>query len=148
MENIKNQAMSIEEIKKNKTEVIEIQGFTDKNPVFVEVQPVSIMALCSKGKIPNPLLGAAKEILFKGTVEDSELNAAEYTELLEIILKEVLVSPTYEEFERNGLSLTDTQRSELFIYSQRGVEQLKYFREEYTSNTDSDNEQKVQDKTK
>ncbi|KEI12794.1 M18 family aminopeptidase [Clostridium botulinum] len=139
-------AMSIEEIKKNKTEVIEITGFTDKNPVIVEVQPVSIMGLCSKGKIPNPLLGAAKEILFQGSVNDSGLNAKEYTELLEIILKEVLVSPTYEEFERNGLSLTDTQRSELFIYSQRGVEQLKTFREKYTHNTNFDNEQEVQDK--
>ena len=92
------------------------------------------------------MLGAAKEILFQGSVNDSGLNAKEYTELLEIILKEVLVSPTYEEFERNGLSLTDTQRSELFIYSQRGVEQLKTFREKYTHNTNFDNEQEVQDK--
>ena len=140
-------AMSIEEIKKNQTEVIELSGFTDKHPIMVEVKPVSVMALCSQGKIPNPLLGAAKEVLFKGTVEESKLSAIEYTELIETILKEVLVSPTYEEFERNGLSLTDTQRSELFVYSQRGVEQLKLFREKYASNTNLDNEQTIQDKT-
>ena len=51
-------------------------------------------------------------------------------DVLDLIAKETLVEPTYEEIKSVGLELTDEQMMFLFNYSQQGVKALESFRTE------------------
>mgnify|MGYP006924660551 FL=1 len=126
--------ISLAELKNQGSEIIGLSPSTGINKIGVRVRRLSILGLCSHGKIPNQLIGAAKKLFDSKDTGAIELN--EQGELLDIIAKEVLIEPTFEDFEELA-PLTDEQKWELYIYSQRGVEGLEKFRD-VIANSDSD----------
>ncbi|AWI04134.1 hypothetical protein [Clostridium drakei] len=137
---------SLEELKNMSTEIIELSPFSGTNPFYVRVKRLSILGLCNSGQVPNQLLGVARKLFYQENIQQIDLK--EYGNIIDIICKNTLVEPSIEQLKEIGLELTDSQRFELWAYSQQGVEGLKSFRA-ITKSTFSDNDgQKIQDKTK
>lgn len=139
---------SIEQLKNiAKGQVVEILGWGEE-PFICRLKRPSLLGLVASGKVPNPLLNAAY-ILFNGpqTCKDV-ISLNEKHELLTIIAKESLVEPTYDQLQEIGLELTDTQLTEIWNYSQVGVNALVSFRKKQQDNENNKNKPKVQGKAK
>lgn len=123
--------VSIDEIKKyaSGTEV-EIPGFEGDKTMTVILRRPSLLSLAESGKIPNPLLSAASEIFRSGVTEDGKASMKELGDIFKIIAKASLVSPSYEEFAKAGIELTDSQLIYIYNYARNGVDSLRRFRKE------------------
>ncbi len=137
---------SIEELKKNSTEVIGLSPFAGDKPFYARVKGISILGLCSMGTIPNQLLGVARRLFYQDKIEQIDLK--EYGKIIDIICDNTLQEPSIKQLKEIGLELTDTQKIELWAYSQRGVEGLKSFRKLTKTTIDSSNGKDVQAETK
>ncbi|MEY7998604.1 hypothetical protein AB8U03_00060 [Clostridium sp. Mt-5] len=137
---------SLEELKKQYTEVIELRPFAGEKSIHVRVKRLSILGLCQEGEIPNQLLGVARKLFYQEDIQKVDLK--EYGNIIDIICKNTLIEPSIEQLKEAGLKLTDEQKLELWAYSQLGVEGLKSFRK-IKKDSFSDNDGKdIQDKTK
>ncbi|MEN8075741.1 hypothetical protein ABFP60_02200 [Clostridioides difficile] len=139
---------SIEQLKKiSKGQVVELLGWGEESFVCRLKRP-SLLGLVASGKIPNPMLNAAY-ILFNGPQNSKDvISLNEKHELLTIIAKESLVEPKYEQLEEMGLELTDAQLSEIWNYSQAGVNALVSFRKKQQNLENNKYKPKVQGKAK
>lgn len=139
---------SIEQLKNiAKGQVVEILGWGEE-PFICRLKRPSLLGLVASGKVPNPLLNAAY-ILFNGPQTGKDvISLNEKHELLTIIAKESLVEPTYDQLQEIGLELTDTQLTEIWNYSQVGVNALVSFRKKQQDNENNKNKPKVQGKAK
>ena len=114
----------------------------------MQIEKTFLIKFSWKWKIPNPLLSAAY-ILFNGPQNTKDvISLSERHELLTIIAKESLVEPTYDQLQEIGLELTDTQLTEIWNYSQVGVNALVSFRKKQQDNENNKNKPKVQGKAK
>jgi hypothetical protein len=138
--------ISLEELKQQNMEVIPLSAKVggENAQIGVRVKRLSILGLCKNGKIPNPLLAAARQLFYNDKVET--INLKDYGEIIDIISKEVLVSPSYDQFEELA-PLTDDQKFELYIYSQRGLAGLEKFRKATSDNNDTESSSEVPNKT-
>lgn len=137
---------NIEELKKQSTEIIDLQPFSGDKLIRVRVKRLSILGLCQSGEIPNQLLGVARKLFYQDKIEQIDLK--EYGKVIDIICKNTLVEPSIEQLKEIELELTDEQKFELWAYSQRGVEGLKSFRKVAKGAIDNSNGKDVQTKTK
>lgn len=139
---------SIEQLKNiAKGQVVEILGWGEE-PFICRLKRPSLLGLVASGKVPNPLLNAAY-ILFNGPQTGKDvISLNEKHELLTIIAKESLVEPTYDQLQEIGLELTDTQLTQIWNYSQVGVNALVSFRKKQQDNENNKNKPKVQGKAK
>lgn len=125
---------SIEDLKNyaNGT-VVEMPPFAEGQPLIARLKRPSILGMAKQGKIPNSLLVKANELFLQngaGLDSEEEDTMKQLYDVLDLIAKETLVEPTYEEFKSVGLELTDEQMMFLFNYSQQGVKALESFRTE------------------
>lgn len=125
---------SIEDLKNyaNGT-VVEIPPFAEGQPLIARLKRPSILGMAKQGKIPNSLLVKANELFLQNGVgldAEEEDTMKQLYDVLDLIAKETLVEPTYEEIKSVGLELTDEQMMFLFNYSQQGVKALESFRTE------------------
>lgn len=111
---------------------VELPGFINDEPITVILRRPSLMLLVKEGEIPNPLLGATASLFKNGYL--SEMDEGEsFKNLCEIMLKVAeasLVSPTFEELEAAGVTLTDQQLLYIYNFAQFGVNALSRFRQE------------------
>lgn len=125
---------SIEDLKNyaNGT-VVEMPQFAEGQPLIARLKRPSILGMAKQGKIPNTLLVKANELFLQngaGLDAEEEDTMKQLYDVLDLIAKETLVEPTYEEIKSVGLELTDEQMMFLFNYSQQGVKALESFRTE------------------
>lgn len=125
---------SIEDLKNyaNGT-VVEMPPFAEGQPLIARLKRPSILGMAKQGKIPNTLLVKANELFLQngaGLDAEEEDTMKQLYDVLDLIAKETLVEPTYEEIKSVGLELTDEQMMFLFNYSQQGVKALESFRTE------------------
>lgn len=125
---------SIEDLKNyaNGT-VVEMPPFAEGQPLIARLKRPSILGMAKQGKIPNSLLVKANELFLQngaGLDSEEEDTMKQLYDVLDLIAKETLVEPTYEEFKSVGLALTDEQMMFLFNYSQQGIKALEPFRTE------------------
>lgn len=109
---------------------VELPGFVEGESITVKLKRPSLMMLAQDGGIPNALLGSASD-LFKNGVTNSMKDGTAFKQTSETLIrvaKASLVSPTYEDFEKAGLSLTDMQLIFIYNFSQTGVNSFKSFR--------------------
>lgn len=139
-----SEVISLEELRNQRTEVIEISPFTGENSINVRVKRPSILGLCQDGVIPNQLLGVARKLFYQEDIKNVALK--EYGEVINIICKNTLVEPSIDQLKEAGLQLTDQQRFELWAYSQQGVEGLKSFRKVTKSAVNNSDGQDLQNK--
>ncbi|WP_143314194.1 hypothetical protein [Clostridium sp. HBUAS56017] len=136
---------SLDDIKKiAEGEIVPLQGFYRKEPFVVRLKRPSLLSLAAGKQIPNQLLNTAYT-LFYGSNQPgkNDNNIANNAEIYKIVAKSALVEPSYDELEKAGVSLTDTQLIEIWQFSQFGVTALNNFRKLYASNEDTENKQKV-----
>nr|DAX35072.1 MAG TPA: hypothetical protein [Bacteriophage sp.] len=125
---------SIEDLKNyaNGT-VVEMPPFAEGQLLIARLKRPSILGMAKQGKIPNSLLVKANELFLQngaGLDAEEEDTMKQLYDVLDLIAKETLVEPTYEEIKSVGLELTDEQMMFLFNYSQQGVKALESFRTE------------------
>ncbi len=125
---------SIEDLKNyaNGT-VVEMPPFAEGQPLIARLKRPSILGMAKQGKIPNTLLVKANELFLQngaGLDAEEEDTMKQLYDVLDLIAKETLVEPTYEDIKSVGLELTDEQMMFLFNYSQQGVKALESFRTE------------------
>lgn len=137
---------NIEELKKQSTEIIDLQPFSGDKLIHVRVKRLSILGLCQSGEIPNQLLGVARKLFYQEDIQKIDLK--EYGKIIDIICENTLVEPSVNELKEAGLKLTDIQKFELWAYSQQGVEGLKSFRKVTKGTIDNSNGKDVQIKAK
>ena len=121
-------AITIEELKKVKTQIIQISDFSGEGTFNVEVRRPSLLTLATSGNIPNELIGDVNDLFF-GKKEEKDIEMSKLKEIYDGIVKATLVSPTFEELKENDIQLTEVQIGELYKYVVGGVKELKYFRE-------------------
>lgn len=109
-------------------ELVALPSFSDDMPLIVRLRRPNIMSLVKNGKIPNALLSSVSS-LFNGKVDISkETDYSNMFEIVNIMCKEALISPTYEQFEEANIDLTIEQKMAIFNYTQEGVKALDSFR--------------------
>ena len=113
-----------EDIKKLKDGiVIELPDFDKDTPFTARVKRPSLMDMCGKGTIPNPLLNAAQR-LWEGDVPKGSIK--DYNDVIRKVVEVALVEPSYDEVKD---VLTDDQLIAIFDYTQGGAVKLLPFRE-------------------
>lgn len=125
---------SIEDLKNYASgTVVEMPPFAEGQPLIARLKRPSILGMAKQGKIPNSLLVKANELFLQngaGLDAEEEDTMKQLYDVLDLIAKETLIEPTYEEIKSVGLELTDEQMMFLFNYSQQGVKALESFRTE------------------
>lgn len=125
---------SIEDLKNYASgTIVEMPPFAEGQPLIARLKRPSILGMAKQGKIPNSLLVKANELFLQNGVgldTEEEDTMKQLYDVLDLIAKETLVEPTYEEIKSVGLELTDEQMMFLFNYSQQGVKALESFRTE------------------
>ena len=111
------------------------RDFSESQPFVARLKRPDLIDVVTT-EFPNELLGVAYK-LFNEEQEQENKNpdkvfkaSAERKKALEIIAKATLVEPSFEEIEKAGMKLTFVQLLEIYEYVNRGVENLKFFREE------------------
>lgn len=136
MEQYANKVTSIQDLMAYlEGEVVELPAFGPNMPFVAKLRRPSLMALAKQGKIPNALLETANELFFGGQ-KDSSLDTEalkNMMELLEVIAAACFIQPSWEEIKAAGIQLTDEQYTFIFNYSQRGIKELKPFRQVETN---------------
>lgn len=137
MEN--NKVTTFEELTKYSGGVVmELTPFSESQPFVVRLKRPDLIDIVTT-EFPNELLGVAYELFNSDEQEQKQENknpdkvfkeSAERKKVLEIIAKATLVEPSFEEIEKAGMKLTFVQLLEIYEYVNRGVENLKFFREE------------------
>lgn len=119
---------SINDLKKYADGVeVELPGWEVDVPFIARLRRPSLLLLAAEGQIPNTLLGTAAKLFNEGA---SKANFNETAEVFRIMAKASLASPTYDELQKAGLTLTDSQLLQIYTYSQTGVDALRRFREQ------------------
>lgn len=134
MEN--NKVTTFEELTKYSSGVVmELTPFSESQPFVARLKRPDLIDVVTT-EFPNELLDTAYK-LFNDEQEQESKNpdkvfkeSAERKKVLEIIAKATLVEPSFEEIEKAGMKLTFVQLLEIYEYVNRGVENLKFFREE------------------
>ena len=125
---------SIEDLKNYASgTVVEMPPFAEGQPLVARLKRPSILGMAKQGRIPNTLLVKANELFLQngaGLDAEEEDTMKQLYDVLDLIARETLVEPTYEEIKSVGLELTDEQMMFLFNYSQQGVKALESFRTE------------------
>lgn len=118
-------------------EEIELPPFIEGQKFIARVRKPSIMAMSQNAYgMNNELMEVAHRMFFEENAYDHMVKENQpetmrnLYEFFNVLAKECLISPTYEEIEKAGLKLTDSQLMSFFSYSQYGVKGLIPFRTE------------------
>ncbi|MBC5786923.1 MULTISPECIES: hypothetical protein [Clostridiaceae] len=106
---------------------VELSGFAEGQPFVVKLKRPSLMLLAQNGDIPNTLMAAASELFNDGIKGLNPNNFSRMADIFTAMAKASMVSPTYQEVEEAGLSLTDIQLLQIYNFSQTGVAPLQRF---------------------
>ena len=116
--------------------LVELPPFSEDQPFIARIKRPSLSSMVKSGKIPNSLLVKTNE-LFSNSEDlfdvDNKSMLSEMYDIMELIVKETLIEPSYEEIKEAGVELTDDQIMFLFNYGQQGVKALESFRTESKS---------------
>lgn len=125
-----SEILSIAEMKKLSTPVIEIPGFDNESKIKVRVRKPNILTMFSQGKIPNHLLSVATTMVGgnkSNPKKDEEERNSEVLDMLELYCTVCLVEPTYDEFKE---IITDQQKEAIFEWGMGEVAEAATFRNE------------------
>jgi hypothetical protein len=120
-----SEVISIDELRKKATTIIEIPDFEGAGTIKVRVQKPRLMAMAAQGKIPNHLLGVVNQMMFGKKNQNNEPKLEEVTKIYELYCRACLVEPTYEEFKE---FITDDQMQAIFDWAMGDAKKLETFR--------------------
>lgn len=119
--------------------IIELGHFDNGVPFVARVKKPNLLALVAHGKIPNPLMEAAMG-LFNGNEKDMDRltkdpkSLANLYGLMEVLAKECLIEPSFEDLQEAGIELSQEQLLSVVMYAQGGITALENFRNESRGN--------------
>ena len=119
--------------KYSKGQLVKLPPFAEGQPFVARIKRPSMLQMVANGTIPNVLLIKAQSLFLEQTEgfdPDDENMMKEMLQILEIVAKESLLEPKYEQIKECGLQLTDDQLMFLYNYSQQGIKILEPFRTE------------------
>lgn len=140
--------ISVEQFINRAVDIIPITPFREGDePIFVKCKPISLVGLLAQGKIPNTLTSVVSELFGEGakhptdhkqsneelekiavnTLQNSKEATDGMVKLLDFICEQSLLEPTFSEI---GDYMTDSQKIDIFNYTQGGVKKLESFRKE------------------
>ena len=111
---------------------VQLPSFASDCPFVALLRRPSVVRLAREGTIPNDLLPAAME-LFTGKKqenkkEDKLRDMGESRDVMIVIARASMVSPTYDELTEMGLELTENQLIAIYNFTQTGVQDMRSFR--------------------
>lgn len=115
---------------------VPIPDFNGEGEITVRLKRPSILSMAAKGMIPNGLMAAAQKVFTEDT-SNGDVDVSQIGGVMDIVAEAALVDPTYAEIKEAGFELTDDQVSHIFTFVQGGVNGLKKFRTEQSSNEDN-----------
>jgi hypothetical protein len=138
------QVTSLEQLKLIKqAEIVDLGAFDDGTPFVAELKKPNLMELISTGKIPNTLLSTAMTMFKEGSgnminksLEDAS-SLKELVGLMNVLAKASLVTPSYAQLDKLGISLNEPQLMAILMFTQGGVKMLENFRNKQTNNEGS-----------
>lgn len=139
-----SEILSIEQLKKMATTVIEIPDFEGVGKIKVRVQKPRLMAMAVQGKIPNHLLGIVNDMMFPKNKDKKELKIEDISKTYELYCRACLVEPSYEEMKD---IITDDQMIAIFDWAEGKVNQLNTFRDDKRDGSSNNNGEQVREKT-
>lgn len=119
-----SEILSIDQLKKMATTVIEIPDFNNEGVIKIRVQKPRMLAMAAQGKIPNHLLGTVQDLLFPGR-KKGEPKPEDVGKTYELYCRVCMVEPTYEEMKD---IITDEQMKAIFDWATDDVFKLSKFR--------------------
>jgi hypothetical protein len=137
MNNTNVNVTTIEELKQiGEGEIIELPPFDNGKTIKVRIRKPDITMMIFKGKIPNPLMKVAMKLAGEKVDDDKKNDKKEpdfeetqnYFQLLELVAKNCLLSPTYDEIEQYTGGLNLQQLVAILNYAQIEVNDLSSFR--------------------
>lgn len=113
-------------------EVVALPPFVGDEPFVVRLKRPSFLGMAQNGKFPNSLLKSAGDLFTKKTVDSQTTDLdddslKQISEIMELIISESMLEPTYAQLKEINLELTDAQRMAIFAYSQEGIKALSTF---------------------
>jgi len=138
-----SEVISIEELRKQATTVIEIPNFNNTGTIKVRVQKPRLMAMVAQGKIPNHLLGVVNDMMFGRKKEKKDPKLEDVTKVYELYCRACLVEPTYDQFKD---IITDEQMQYIFDWAMGGTRELETFRTDEGNGTSDNTGKQVQGK--
>lgn len=139
-----SEILSIEQLKKMATTVIEIPDFEGTGTIKVRVQKPRLMAMASQGKIPNHLLGIVNNMMFPSKKEKNEPNIEEIAKIYELYCRACLVEPSYDEIKN---IITDEQMEAIFDWTMGDMKKVETFRSNEGNGSSDNNGEQVREKT-
>lgn len=120
---------TILETGRHEPEELKISGWKEDQEITVKVIKPNFYTMLSKNAIPNPLIPEMDKLFVKHDRSGHAKVDSEFAKVLIEIAKNVLVEPSYEQLQENGIELTDDQLTELSWYATEGAHALVTFRE-------------------
>lgn len=109
--------------------IVRLPDFGDGEPFIAKLKRPSMLGLVKAGKIPNSLITQATQLFKSGAGSLGKGNTVdELYDIIEIVCREAMVKPTYDEIKNAGVTLSDNQLMAIFSYTQNGVKALESFR--------------------
>ncbi len=107
--------------------VVEIDGFEAGEKFTVKLKPVSLLAMMTKGKLPNELKAQVASLFSNSQNNPNEQvpitsieELALMQELMNKVCEECMLEPKFSEI---GEYMTDAQKTQIFTYAQGNVKQ-------------------------
>lgn len=140
-----SEILSIEQLKKMATTVIEIPNFDNSGTIKVRVQKPRLMAMAAQGKIPNHLLGVVNQMMFgKNSKKEKETDVKDVAKIYELYCRACLVEPVYDEFKD---IITDDQMEAIFDWAMGDAKKVETFRTNKGNGSSDNNGEQVREKT-
>lgn len=138
-----SEILTIEELKKLSTTIIDIPNFNNDGTIKVRVQKPRLMAMASQGKIPNHLLGIVNNMMFGKQKNKDNQNIQDVGKIYELYCIACLVEPSYDKFKE---IITDEQMQAIFDWAIGEVSQLDSFRTDEGNGSGNNNGKTLQKK--
>lgn len=103
--------------------LIEIDGFAEGEKITLKIKPVSLLAMMTKGRLPNELkmqvaslfnAKDSKQVVKGDDIEELSL----MQQLMDKVCQDCMVEPKFEEV---GEYMTDGQKTQVFMQAQGNV---------------------------
>lgn len=103
--------------------IVEIDGFNEGEKIAIKIKPVSLLAMMTKGKLPNELKAQVASLFNqKNDTQQLNLNDVEQLtlmhELMDKVCEDCMVEPKFNEV---GEYMTDIQKTQVFTFAQGNI---------------------------
>ena len=109
-------------------QVYEIHSWEPGEMMEVRLTRPSLYNMARMGLVPNPLMGAMQAMFSADPKRVDAVDAKKQGDCVIAMAKYALVEPTYQQITDAGLTLTDQQLTDIYMFALGGAAALAAFR--------------------